>query len=377
MGGDWSELRVSETRYPVAEMSEALETVYFTEIPAVVLGPLGVSGDYAQGSFRIPFCTTESVLACSIQRGIKAVSMSGGCAAVVVQDSMSRAPVFRSRSVRDSARLCATVAANLKVLRQVTKTASARLRLLSSCSWVAGRLSFIRFTFDTGDAMGMNMVTIATQRITDWVVAKTGCRLVSLSSNVCADKKAAGVNFLLGRGKTVLAEAIIPANVLQEVLHVSASAVAEVVLAKHLVGSAIALAPGYQNSHVANILAGVFVATGQDVAQLVESSMGIVLAEPEADGSLYISITLPCLEVGTVGGGTQHPYAKRSLKLMECLGSAKKAGAQSRKLAEIIAGTCLAGELSLLASLAEGTLARAHHKHRGTKRRCRKSQESA
>ncbi|MFX0194668.1 MAG: hydroxymethylglutaryl-CoA reductase [Candidatus Hodarchaeota archaeon] len=337
---------------------------YVTAIPTFVLGPLTFHGSIGDEEVCIPFATTEAVLPESIQRGIRAVNLSGGCNACLVADAMTRCPVFEAKSVRQALDVRRKIQKNIHVLQNIARETSGHLELTSSTCWVVGRFIYIRFAFDTGDAMGMNMVTIATEKLCAWVTERTEARVISLSSNMCSDKKAAGVNFLLGRGKTVIAEASILESVLQDVLHTSARAIVKVVIAKHFVGSGLALAQGFMNSHVANVLAGVFLATGQDLAQLVESSMGIVLAEEEERGSLYLSATIPCLEIGTVGGGTSLPYAKRSLELMGCLDRDSKTGESAKRFAEIIAGTCLAGELSLLACLAEGTLAEVHLKHR-------------
>jgi hydroxymethylglutaryl-CoA reductase (NADPH) len=337
---------------------------FSVEVPARVLGPMLVYGAFVTGNIDVPFATTESLLPESVQRGIRAMNLSGGCRVRLTADGMTRSSVFKAGSVEQALSVQHTLEASLPVLAEIASGTSRYLELKSVACWVVGRFVYPRFAFETGDAMGMNMVTIATQKLSEWIVKNTGARLVSLSSNLCSDKKAAGINFLLGRGKSVVAEVIVPKQVLQAILHTSARAICEVVMAKHFVGSSLALAFSFQNSHIANVLAGVFLATGQDLAQLVESSMGIVVAEEEKASALHLSATLPCLEVGTIGGGTNLPHAKRSIELMGCLPQSDEIGKSARKMAEIIAGVCLAGELSLLACLAEGTLAKAHSKHR-------------
>jgi hydroxymethylglutaryl-CoA reductase (NADPH) len=342
----------------------AIQSEFLGEFPVRVLGPIIVHGSHAKGDFRVPFATTEAVLPESVQRGVRAINLSGGCGVILTGDGMTRSPVFKARSAEQALLLQHTLEAELRSLAEIASKTSRYLKLKSVACWVVGRFVYPRFVFETGDAMGMNMVTIAVQKLSDWISERSGARLVALSSNLCSDKKAAGINFLLGRGKSVVAEVIVPKRVLQDVLHTSARAICEVVIAKHFVGSSLALASGFQNSHIANVLAGVFLATGQDLAQIVESSMGIVLAEEEKAGALHLSASLLCLEVGTVGGGTNLPHARRSLELMGCLPSKDEGGESERKMSEIVAGACLAGELSLLACLAEGTLAKAHSKHR-------------
>lgn len=345
-------------------LKRAVRPEYSAEVPVRVLGPIVVHGAHGKGSFLFPFATTEMVLPESIQRGILAMNLSGGCRAALAGDAMTRSPVFKTRSVAQALSVRHSLETALPKLAEIAAGTSRHLTLKSVACWVVGRFVYPRFAFETGDAMGMNMATIAAQKLSEWISERTGARLIALSSNLCSDKKASGINFLLGRGKSVIVEVIVPKPVLQDVLHISARAICGVVTAKHFVGSSLALAPGFQNSQIANVLAGVFLATGQDLAQLVESSMGMVVAEEEKAGALHLSATLPCVEVGTIGGGTNLPHAKRSLELMGCLPRDDEIGESSRRMAEIVAAVCLAGELSLLACLAEGTLAKAHSKHR-------------
>jgi len=348
----------------LAELRHVVQHRFTTEVPTFVLGPLFLHGSKDYKEILIPFATTESVLPQSIQRGINAINLAGGCTTCLLASSMTRCPVFEADSVRQALEVRRKIRKETRTLENIARTTSQHLKLTALNDWIIGRLIYIRFAFDTADAMGMNMVTIATEKLCSWIVERLKVRIISLSSNVCSDKKASGVNFLLGRGKTVIAEATIPRNVLQDVLHTSPDDFTKVVMAKHFIGSGLAFAHGFMNSHVANVLAGIFLATGQDLAQLVESSMAIVYAEVKRSGNLYLAVTLPCLEIGTIGGGTNLPYAKNSLELMGCLASNSKLGKSTTKFAEIIAGTCLAGELSLIACLAEGTLAKVHLKHR-------------
>ncbi|MEM3857549.1 MAG: 3-hydroxy-3-methylglutaryl-CoA reductase, partial [Thermoprotei archaeon] len=185
-----------------------------------------------------------------------------------------------------------------------------------------------------------------------------GARLVALSGNVCSDKKAAHINSLLGRGKTVVAEALLTRDVLSSVLKASAAKIVEVNVLKNMVGSSVA-GSFSQNAHYANVVAASFIALGQDAAQTVESSQGYTYAE-ERDGALYFSVTLPSLEVGTVGGGTGLP-AQSQLMAVTGASSAKE-GERSKWLAEVIAAGVLCGELSLLSALASGALASSHRR---------------
>lgn len=201
--------------------------------------------------------------------------------------------------------------------------------------------------------MGMNMVTIATEKALEILTRETGTHVVALSSNMCVDKKPSAVNLIEGRGKTMVAEIRIPSEIVEKKLKTTAQAIVEVNMAKNMIGSAIAGSMGF-NAHYANIVGALFLATGQDAAHIVEGSLGITTAEEEK-GDLYFSVTLPDLPLATVGGGTRLETAKECMEIMGVYG-----GGKVREFAEIVAGTVLAGELSLMGALAAGHLARAH-----------------
>jgi len=234
------------------------------------------------------------------------------------------------------------------------------LKLINIQPWIIGRNVWLRFEAQTGDAMGMNMVTIATERACNYITENfKEAKLVALSGNLCTDKKPGAINWLLGRGKTVLAEVTVPREIVKEKLKTTPEEAQEVAFKKNILASAFAHSYGL-NAHIANIIAAVFLATGQDAAQITESSMGISYAEVNEEGNLYVSVYLPSLEIGTVGGGTGLPTQKESLRILGCEGGGKESGENAKKFAEIIAATVLAGEISLLAALAAGHLAKAH-----------------
>jgi len=251
---------------------------------------------------------------------------------------------------------------NFEKLKQAAESTTRHGRLRSIRPWVTGNLVWLRFEFETGDAMGMNMVTIATDKALETLLKEYDgeVRVIALSGNMCVDKKPAALNAILGRGKTVVAEALVKREVVEKVLKTTPEKIHEVNLAKNLMGSARAASLSF-NAHYANIIAAIFIATGQDVAQVVESSIGYTWTEVRG-GDLYISVTLPSLEVGTVGGGTRLPTQREALAMMGVAGSGDPPGTNAKKFAEIVAATVLAGELSLLAALSAGHLAKAHIK---------------
>ncbi|HTY46097.1 MAG TPA: hydroxymethylglutaryl-CoA reductase (NADPH) [Methanomassiliicoccales archaeon] len=322
-------------------------------VPLGFAGPIRVNGEHASGDFIVPLATTEGALIATVNRGCGVITASGGANPTIVKDEMTRAPVFRVRNVKHGVEVAAWVEAHLDELRVLASTTTGHGKLLSASTSASGRSLYVRFAFDTGDAMGMNMVTIAADRLARRIEEATGAKMISVSGNFCVDKKPSAINFILGRGKTVLADATIPRGIVESKLKLTPEELAEAAYRKNLMGSAMSLAYGF-NAHVANVLAAVFIATGQDPAQVVEGSMGFTTAEV-VEGDLYISLRLPSLEVGTVGGGTKLPSQNEALSMIGCVGAGK-----ARKFAEIIASVALAGELSTLAAQAKGELASAH-----------------
>ena len=211
---------------------------------------------------------------------------------------------------------------------------------------------FVRFSFDTGDAMGMNMVTIATDAVSKLIEKETGATCLSVAGNFDVDKKPAWLNVINNRGMVVWAECVIKKEIVAEVLKTNAEKVFEVWLSKCMVGSAMSGSLGF-NAQFANVIAAIFIAAGQDPAHVVEGSTGITTVKALSGGDLYVSVYLPSLLVGTVGGGTNLATQKEALELLGVVG---KTGA----FAEIVGSAVLAGEISLLASLSEGSLAGAH-----------------
>jgi len=331
------------------------------QIPMGVAGPLKINGEYAKGEFYIPLATTEGALVASVNRGCSALTAAGGVKTTLIDDKMARAPLLKCPDARRAREVAEWVKDNLDYLQEkaVSKvTRHGRLRGVKP--FIVGNNLYLRFEFETGDAMGMNMVTISSEEIMKVIEGKfPDVMYLALSGNLCVDKKPNALNFIEGRGKTVIAEAVIPREVVERKLKTTPELIAEVNYRKNLVGSAQAASYGF-NAHFGNIVGAIFLATGQDEAQITEGSHGITLAEVTPEGDLYMSITMPSLEIGTVGGGTRVPTQREALSIMGVAGGGDPPGSNAKKFAEIVAGAVLAGELSLLAAIAAKHLAKAH-----------------
>ncbi|WFN34444.1 hydroxymethylglutaryl-CoA reductase (NADPH) [Methanogenium sp. S4BF] len=328
------------------------------QVPVGVAGPLRVKGEYADAAYYLPLATTEGALIASVNRGCRAITKAGGAEVRIQRDGMTRAPVFACDSVPHAVEAARWVEDHFMVLAEAAATTTSHGRLERITTHIAGTSLYVRFEFFTGDAMGMNMVTIGSEKAAEIIEAETGARLVALSGNLCTDKKPSAANVVMGRGKTVAAGVFLSDAMVKEILKTDAASLAEVNTRKNLVGSARAVSLGF-NAHAANVIAAVFLACGQDPAHVVEGSNAITTVDP-VDGGVYVSVTLPSLQVGTVGGGTAIETQQACLQMLGVAGGGVPSGANARAFAEIIAAGVLAGELSLLGALAAGHLARAH-----------------
>lgn len=323
------------------------------QVPVGVAGPLSISGSHAKGEYPIFLATTEGALVASVNRGCTALNAAGGANARVFRDAMTRAPAFKARNASDALVFVSWVEKNFGKIKAEAERTTSHGRLLSITPFIAGRTVFLRFAYGTGDASGLNMVTIATDNAVRYIdAAQRLARCVALSGNMCVDKKACALNALLGRGKSVIADALLPSKIVKQVLKTTPERIVDVNYRKNLIGSALAGSHSF-NAHYANVVAAAFIALGQDAAHVVDGSLGMTNAEMEGK-DLYISVTLPALYVGTVGGGTRVETQAELLRATR----AKTSG----ELAEVIASAVLAGEISLLAALAAGELASAHAK---------------
>lgn len=346
----------------VASTKNCENMIGAAQVPMGVAGPLLIkrqeTGDKKQ-EYYIPLATTEGALVASINRGCKAITESGGAMADSHRVGATRGPVFKVKNLTESDQLYNYLKTHLSDLQGVASQTSRHIKLEKLLTRGVGKYRFVRFVFDTEDAMGMNMATIASEAMVAHIEKETRVTCLALAGNFDIDKKPAWLNFIENRGTKAWAEVTVPANVLKNALKTTAQRVYDVWLGKCMIGSAISGSMGF-NAQYANVAAAIFLATGQDIGHVGEASMGITTTEVVDGKDLYINVCLPDLMVGTVGGGTGLATQKEALLLLGIAGG--KEGKNAQLLAEIIAATALAGEISLLSSLSEGSLVRAHRR---------------
>lgn len=321
-------------------------------IPLGAAGPFHINGEHAKGEYYVPLATTEGALVASVSRGAKAC-FENGIMTSVERVGVTRGPVLKARTMGGAKKIEDWIREHMDELVKKAEETSKHIRLMDIIVKKTGLYVFIRFAFDTDKAMGMNMATIASQNIIEYISKKTNSSIIAVAGNFDIDKKPAWMNSIMGRGFVVQAEAIVSRDILKNVLKTDAKKLFEVWKVKCLIGSALSGSIGF-NAHHANIVASFYAATGQDLAHVVEGSLGMTIVDTLDDGFLYISVNLPCIMVGTIGGGTKLKTQTEARSIMKT--------DSPHVLAEVLGGAVLGGELSLLASLSEGTLAQAHKK---------------
>jgi hydroxymethylglutaryl-CoA reductase (NADPH) len=324
------------------------------QVPIGVAGPLLVNGEHAQGEFYVPLATAEGTLVASYNRGMKLLHEAGGVTTTIVEDHMQRAPSFIFPSAREARAFGEWLVERFDDIKAAAEATTRSGRLLEIEQYSASRILYTRFNYSTGDAAGQNLTGKATQAACDWIVAEyPGIEQHFLESNFATDKKTSQVNMLHTRGKRVVAEATIPDALLRSVMNSSS----ELMFRARQVSNLGGFMSGVNNNgaHSANGITAMFIATGQDVANVAESSAAFVHAELRPNGDYYYSITIPSLIVATYGGGTGLATQRECLELLGCYGAG-----QVRKLAEIVAATVLCGELSLGSAIVAEEWVKAH-----------------
>ncbi len=328
------------------------------QVPIGFAGPLLVNGEHAKGEFYVPLATTEGTLVASYNRGMKVVHESGGVKTTVLDDAMQRAPVFHFEDARGARDFGIWIQENFDKIKESAESTTTAGKLRDIELYPASKFMFLRFNFTTGDAAGQNMVGKATFIACDWIRGNYPGKIQRylLSGNIDTDKKSSHINTLRTRGKRVVAELTIPAQVLEDL----AGAPVDILIRQRQVGLLGSFMAGANNNgaHSANGITAMFIATGQDVANVAESSAAMVHAEKTPEGDYYYSITIPSLIVATYGGGTGLATQKECLEILGCCGTGKV-----RKLAEIVAATVLCGEISLASAVMAGEWVSSHDEY--------------
>jgi hydroxymethylglutaryl-CoA reductase (NADPH) len=327
------------------------------QVPLGFAGPLTIHGEHAQGEFIVPMATTEGTLVASYNRGMKVINLSGGVRCTVVGDAMQRAPVFVFNNAGEAREFVKWVDANFDKIAEEAEATSSVAKLQYIDPYLAAKFAYLRFNYTTGDAAGQNMVGRATFAACSWILDNyAGIQHFYLESNLATDKKASQVNIMHTRGKRVVAECTLKREVLIEHMRVEP----ETLFYHYNVSQIGTVLSGANNNglHSANGITAMFIATGQDVANVAESSAAIIYVEVTPEQDLYLSITIPSLIVATYGGGTGLATQRECLELLGCWGKGKV-----YRLAEIIAGVVLAGEISLASAISSSDWVSSHEKY--------------
>lgn len=327
------------------------------KVPVGLAGPLRVRGLFARGDYYIPLATTEAALVASYNRGAQVIAEAGGCRAMLVNEGVARVPGFAFRDLDECGRFVTWALAHMEAFRAQAAATTRHGRLADLRVTIEGNHVYLHCLFETGDAAGQNMVTLATEAICAYIAARSPVtpRYVFLEANLSGDKKATALTLGSVRGRKVTAEVVVPAEVVRRRLRTTPARMADY-FRMGAVGAALGGATGAQG-HFANALAALYIACGQDAACVAESAVGITRLELSEEGDLYAAVTLPGLIVGTVGGGTTLPSQRACLEILGLAGPG-----HARAFAEVCAAVCLAGELSLVGALCAGDFAQAHRR---------------
>jgi hydroxymethylglutaryl-CoA reductase (NADPH) len=355
-GREYTILRTNGGVRDLAHVQGNVENyIGMTMIPTGVIGPVLVMGGDANGEYFVPMATTQGSLVATYNRGAKACRLSGGITSICLTEGIQRCPVFKFHDLSEVMHFLNWVLQQEVIFRKISAEESRFAQLTEMKANVEGNHVILTFEFTTGDAAGQNIITFATDAICHYIAERSPIAPVEwfIEGNYSGEKKPTMNSFVGVRGKKVSAEVVVPASIVRDVLKTSPDKMEEYWRTSTLgvIQSGSIGAVG----NIANGLAAMFLACGQDIACVSEAAVGLTRMEKTPDGDLYASVTLPNLIVGTIGGGTHLPTQREALEMMDCLGAGK-----SRKLAEIIGAVVLGGELSISAALSAGHYARAH-----------------
>jgi len=326
------------------------------QMPVGIAGPILINGESANGYFHVPLATTEGTLVASYSRGMRVVNECGGVHTTVVEQYMQRAPAFIFSNAREAREFGTWVDEHFEQIKEAAESTTSVGKLKHIMQWSVSKTRYLRFNYTTGDAAGQNMVGKATLCACEWICANypEGCEYL-LSGNMDTDKKHSHLNMLHSRGKRVIAEIVLKKDVLKKIMKVDTKMLARATVLANT--GALMAGAAYNGPHSANGIASMFIATGQDEANVVESHAGLLSHELLDNGDFYLSVTLPSLIVATYGGGTGLPTQKECLEILGCYGQGK-----ANKLAEIVAATVLAGDISLACAVIGGHWVSSHDK---------------
>lgn len=329
-------------------------------VPMRVVGPVRIISAGIDEDIPLPLATFESPLWPSTHRGARVCTQAGGIRAVIVDERMTRSILVEADSAAALFQVYQDIQNRKEALQALVSETSRYARLIDMHAQIIGSLLFLRFELLTGDAAGHNMVTLASERLLNWILQQYPVlRYVSISGNYCSDKKVSAVNGILGRGKNIVAEVTISRLLCRRFLKTTPEKIIDLNIKKNLIGNIVSGGLRTANAHFANMLLGFYLATGQDAANIIEGSQGFVHAELRGD-DLYFSVTLPNVIIGAVGNGKGLDFVRQNLALLGCLQS-REPGSNARRLAVIAAAAVLCGELSLLAAQTnQGELMRSH-----------------
>ncbi len=324
-----------------------------TQVPLGIAGPIKVNGQYAKGIFYIPFATTEAVMLESYQRGMLVLTHSGGANAIIKADKTHISPVFLLKDITAVDNFIKWVKENIPKVKEKAESTTRYGKLIDIECYPIGRRAFLKFIFTTGDAMGLNMINMAVDEACKYILEETKAEKYFLRSNLSSDKKPSWFNFIQSYGKEVAVDATIPRKIISRYLNTTPEEMYEFWYSSAL--GCFQAGVTAINAQYANALTAIFIACGQDAAQVAHAAVGISMCEVTKEGDLYASLKIPALTVGTIGGGTSLGTQKECLQIMGCYGADKV-----KKFAEVIAAALLAGEISLCAALATGEFIQSH-----------------
>ena len=327
------------------------------QVPIGVVGPLRINFEDGVEDIYVPLATTEGSLVSSYNRGMRLLTECGGVMTTVVEDIMQRAPVFLFENARIAQQFSEWVTTHVPEIKVVAESSTRTGRLVGIERFPIGPNVYLRFNYTTGDAAGQNMTARATYVACEWIKSNYSGKILKyyLSGNIDTDKKHSQLNMLLTRGKRVVAEATIPREFLRRFLHIDTKDLLQT-REVQMVGAFVA-GSASNAAHAANGLAALFIATGQDAANIAESHSAITYTSCMENGDFYWSVTLPSLLVGTYGGGTGLPTQRECLEILGCFGEGK-----ARKFAQVCAAVVLAGETSLVGAMLNGDWVDAHER---------------